>query len=365
MGRRRQASRGVRIEDIARAVDGVLSDSRSVTIADLKSLEDAGPHDLAYVVDNRLLAVARRSRAGALLVSHPLPDVDRPQITVANPAYAAVQVVERFFTTPYRGRGIGAPITRGRDVSIGAEPSIWPFVTLGDRVRLGARVTVYPGAFIGDDCALGDDAVVYPNVTILPRCRIGARVVIASGTVIGSDGFGYVQDAGRHHKIPQRGAVVIEDDVELGANVTVDRATHGQTVIGRGSKIDNQVHIAHNVSIGEHTILVAQVGIAGSATIGKQVVMGGQVGVADHIRVGDGAMIAASAGVVRDVAPGERLSGTPALPHHEAVRAYTALRRLPELRQRVRDLERRLASLEQAGRPATPPPPRATKRPRS
>jgi len=359
MRTRRQASRGVRIEDIARAVDGVLSGSRSITIVDLKSLEDAGSHDLAYVGDDRFLALARRSRAGALLVNRPLPDFDRPQITVANPAYAAVLVVEHFFTTPYRARGVGAPIVCGRDVVMGAEPSIWPFVTLGNRVRLGARVSLYPGVFIGDDATVGDDTVMYPNVIILSRCHIGARVIIGSGTVIGSDGFGYVQHAGRHHKIPQRGSVVIEDDVELGANVTVDRATYGQTLIGRGSKIDNQVHIAHNVSIGEHTILVAQVGIAGSVTVGTHVVMGGQVGVADHIRVGDGAMIAATAGVVQDVAPGERMSGTPALPHHEALRVYTALRRLPELRQRVRELERRLAELASA---AAPSPPHAVKR---
>jgi UDP-3-O-[3-hydroxymyristoyl] glucosamine N-acyltransferase len=363
MPRRRQAPRGVRIEDIARAIDGVLSGSRSAAIADLKSLEDAGPDDLAYVVDDRFLPLARRSRAGALLVNRPLPAFDRPQIAVANPAYAAIRVVARFFTKPYRPRGVAAPITRGRAVVIGAEPSIWPFVTLGDHVCLGARVTLYPGVFVGDDCTLGDDTIVYPNVTIFPRCRIGARVIISSGTVIGSDGFGYVQHEGRHHKIPQRGEVVIEDDVELGANVTVDRATYGQTVIGRASKIDNQVHIAHNVSIGEHTILVAQVGIAGSTTVGKHVVMGGQVGVADHLRVGDGAMIAASAGVVRDVAAGERLSGAPALPHREAIRAYTALRRLPELRQRLRELERRVASLE--GGAATRPSPLVKRRPRS
>ncbi len=362
---RRQASRGVRIEDIARTVDGVLSGTRSITIADLKSLEDAGPHDLAYVGDPRFLASARRSRAGALLVNHPLSDFPRPQITVANPAYAAVLVVQHFFTTPYRARGIGKPIVRGRSVVIGAKPSIWPFVTLGDRVRLGARVTLYPGVFIGDDCTLGDDAVVYPNVTILARCRIGARVIIGSGTVIGGDGFGYVQHEGRHHKIPQRGEVLIEDDVELGANVTVDRATHGRTVIGQGSKIDNQVHIAHNVSIGEHTILVAQVGIAGSATVGKHVVMGGQVGVADHIRVGDGAMIAATAGIVHDVAAGDRMSGTPALPHHEALRVYGAWRQLPELRHRVRDLERRLTSLEGAGAEAADSAPGTTKRSRA
>jgi UDP-3-O-[3-hydroxymyristoyl] glucosamine N-acyltransferase len=231
-------------------------------------------------------------------------------------------------------------------VIIGGDPSIWPFVTLGARARLGDRVTLYPGVFIGDDCTLGDDVVVYPSATVLPRCRIGSRVIIGSGSVIGSDGFGFVLHEGRQHKVPQRGGVVIEDDVELGANVTIDRATHGQTIIGRGTKVDDQVHVAHNVTVGEHAILVAQVGIAGSTTVGKYVVMGGQVGVNDHISIGDGAMIAAKSGVVGNVEAGAQVSGIPALPHVESARAAVALRHLPAMRQRLRELERRLADLE-------------------
>jgi UDP-3-O-[3-hydroxymyristoyl] glucosamine N-acyltransferase len=193
---------------------------------------------------------------------------------------------------------------------------------------------------------VGDDSVVYPSATILPRCRLGSRVIVGSGTVIGSDGFGFVTHEGRHHKIPQRGDVIIEDDVEMGANVTIDRATHGQTVVGRGTKIDDQVHIAHNVTVGEHAILVAQVGIAGSTTVGTYVVLGGQVGVNDHIRIGDGAMIAAKSGVVGNVEAGARMSGSPALPHLETARAHAAFRHLPDMRRRLRELERRLAELE-------------------
>jgi UDP-3-O-[3-hydroxymyristoyl] glucosamine N-acyltransferase len=345
--RRREAPRGARLEDIARVVEGRLTGLGTTVVADLKSLEEAGTNDLSYIVADRFLSAARRSRAAAFLVSRHLPDVDRPQIVVANPAYAAVRVVERFFVRPYQPRGIAAPIARGHKVVIGADPSIWPFVTLGDRVRLGQRVTLYPGVFIGDDCAVGDDTIVYPCAVILARCRLGSRVIVGSGTVIGSDGFGFVTHEERHHKISQRGGVVIEDDVEMGANVTIDRATYGQTVIGRGTKIDNQVHVAHNVTVGEHTILVAQVGIAGSTTVGKHVMIGGQVGVSDHVRVGDRAMIAASSGVGRDVGMGERVSGTPALPHEEWVRVYGALRRLPDLRGRLLDLERRLAALEE------------------
>jgi UDP-3-O-[3-hydroxymyristoyl] glucosamine N-acyltransferase len=346
MPRRRTAARGATLEDIARAVGGGLSGPGSLVVADLKSLEEAGPDDLSYVVSDRLVPAAHRSQAAAFLVARPVAALDRPQVVVANPAYAAARVVEQFFTAPYRPRGIGRPIARGRGVVIGADPSIWPFVTLGDRVQLGARVTLYPGVFVGDDCTVGDASVVYPGATILPRCHLGARVVVGSGTVIGSDGFGFVTHGGRHHKIPQRGSVIVEDDVELGANVTIDRATHGQTVIGRGTKIDNLVHVAHNVTVGEHAILVAQVGIAGSTAVGAYVVMGGQVGVNDHVRIGDGAVISAKSGVVGDVEAGARMSGIPALPHLEAARAHAALRRLPDLRRRLRHLEQRLGALE-------------------
>jgi acyl-[acyl carrier protein]--UDP-N-acetylglucosamine O-acyltransferase len=204
-------------------------------------------------------------------------------------------------------------VTLGADVVIGPEPSIWPFVTLGNRVRLGARVTLYPGVFVGDDALIGDDTVLHPNVTVRERCSIGARVIVHSGTVIGSDGFGYVQQDGRHHKVPQLGTVVIEDDVELGANVAIDRATFGRTLVRRGTKVDNLVQIAHNVEIGEHTVVAGQAGISGSTRIGSYVMVGGQAGFADHLEVGDGAMVAAQAGVFRDVPSGTLVAGSPAL----------------------------------------------------
>jgi UDP-3-O-[3-hydroxymyristoyl] glucosamine N-acyltransferase len=207
-------------------------------------------------------------------------------------------------------------------------------------------VTLYPGVFVGDDCVLGDDVILYPNVTVRERCVMGHRVIVHSGTVIGSDGFGYVQHQGRHHKIPQLGTVEIEDDVELGANVTVDRATFGRTVIRRGTKVDNLVQIAHNVAIGEHCILVAQVGIAGSTTVGHHVMIGGQAGLADHIEIGDQVMIGARSGVNRNVSGNQIVSGAPVMAHETAIRAQAVIPRLPELRQQVRALEQRMALLE-------------------
>ncbi|MBI3808620.1 MAG: UDP-3-O-(3-hydroxymyristoyl)glucosamine N-acyltransferase, partial [Nitrospirae bacterium] len=251
-----------------------------------------------------------------------------------------------FFCPISPPRGIDAAVIPGIDTQVGSDVSIWPGVTLGDRVTIGARVILYPGVFIGNDSTIGDDTLLYPNVVVREGCTIGARVIIHSGTVIGSDGFGYVQDQGRHYKIPQLGGVTIEDDVELGANVTVDRATLGQTVIQQGTKVDNLVQIAHNVTIGAHSILVAQVGIAGSTHVGHHVMIGGQAGLADHIVIGDQVMIAARAGVNRSLEPNQIVSGAPVMPHEVWVKAQAVIPRLPELRQAIRTLEERMKKLE-------------------
>jgi UDP-3-O-[3-hydroxymyristoyl] glucosamine N-acyltransferase len=324
-------------------------------VSGISSLEEAGPQDLSYVAADRYLPAAVKSRAAAFITHRRLTEIDRPQVVVPHPAYAFATLAQRFFVPPYRARGVSEQVARGADVRIGPDASIWPFVTLGDRVTIGARVTLYSGVFLGDDVTIGDDTTLFPSVTVLDRCHIGSRVRIHSGTVIGSDGFGYVQQAGRHHKVPQLGVVIIQDDVELGANVTIDRATFGRTIIKRGTKIDNLVQVAHNVTVGEDNILVAQVGIAGSATLGHHVVIGGQAGVGDHLKIGDMTMIAARSGVSHSVESGQIVSGSPAFPHMISLRAHNVIPRLPELRQQVRDLERRIRLLESqlgdAGKP--------------
>ncbi len=336
----------IRLSEIARAVGGRVVGSGDPDISGVASLEQAGEGDLVHVNGARHAKSAGASGASAFLVEQPLREIEGPQLVVANPRYTFIQVVERFFAPPFRPRGIAREVTRGADVEIGPDVSIWPFVTLGNRARIGARATLFPGVFVGDEASIGDDCVLYPHVTLGAGCAIGQRVIVHSGTVIGSDGFGYVQHDGRHHKIPQLGSVVIEDDVELGANVTVDRATFGRTVVGRGSKVDNLVQIAHNVTIGEHTILVAQVGIAGSTRLGAGVMVGGQAGLSDHIQVGDRAMIAARSGVARDVPPGSVVSGSPAFVHELSVRAHALFPTLPELRRQIRELEKRVRALE-------------------
>ena len=331
---------------LCEAVGGRLTGRPDQSITGASSLDEAKPGDLTYVEGTKHVKAALASKASAFLVAAPIAELAKPQILVPHPKQAFALILRRFFVTPYRSRGVAEQISQGRDVTIGAEPSIWPFVTLGDRVTIGDRVTLYPGVFVGDDSVIGDESVLYPNVTVRENCRLGKRVVVHSGTVIGSDGFGYVLHESRHEKIPQLGGVTIEDDVELGANVTVDRATFGQTCIKRGAKVDNLVQIAHNVTIGEDTILVAQVGIAGSTRVGHHVIVGGQAGLADHLEIGDQVLIAARSGVNRSLASNQIVSGAPVMPHETAIKAQAVIPRLPEIRQQVRALEQRMKAVE-------------------
>jgi len=334
------------LTQVHQLVGGELYGDGATALKTLAGLSDATAQALAFVANDKVLQVKTGIKAGALLAHRHLSELAIPHIVVPNPQLAFAQVAQRFFVPPAAPRGIATELTRGEQVTIGADASVWPFVTLGDRVTIGARVTLYPGVFVGSDSAIGDDSVLYPNVVVREGCSIGARVIIHSGTVVGSDGFGYVQHQGRHVKIPQLGGVTIEDDVEVGANVTIDRATLGQTLIKTGTKVDNLVQIAHNVTIGAHSIVVAQVGIAGSTTIGQHVMIGGQAGLADHISIGDQVMIAARAGVNRSLEPNQIVSGAPVMPHETWMKAQAVIPRLPELRQLVRSLEQRVATLE-------------------
>jgi UDP-3-O-[3-hydroxymyristoyl] glucosamine N-acyltransferase len=230
-------------------------------------------------------------------------------------------------------------------VSLGREVSIAPLVFIGPGVHLGDRVTIMPGCVIGDAARIGADTLLYPNVTLLERCAVGRRCVIHSGTVIGSDGFGFVPGESGHVKIPQLGTVVIEDDVEIGANCAIDRGALGVTRVGRGVKIDNLVHLAHNVEVGDHSFLVAQVGVSGSTKLGKNVTLAGQVGVTGHLEVGDGVQVGAQSGVNHSIAPGQTVSGSPVRPHREWLRIMGHLPKLPELYQRLKRLEQNLSEL--------------------
>ncbi|MBH0187273.1 MAG: UDP-3-O-(3-hydroxymyristoyl)glucosamine N-acyltransferase [Nitrospira sp.] len=342
------------LAQIHQVVGGTIHGNDQTQVFELAGLGESTPRSLSFVANDKAFSAAVHLQAAALLVHRHFSELAIPQIVVGHPLMAFAQVAQQFCVRPAVPRGIAEDMTRGTDVIIGVDPSIWPFVTLGDRVSIGARVTLYPGVFVGSDSKIGDDCILYPNVVVREGCSLGARVIVHSGTVIGADGFGYVPHQGRHHKIPQLGGVVIEDDVELGANVTVDRATLGATRIKQGTKVDNLVQIAHNVTVGAHCILVAQVGIAGSTTIGHHVVIGGQAGLSDHIQIGDQVMIAAKSGVHRSIESNQIVGGSPALPRDRALRVQGVIHHLPELHKLVQSLEQRVETLEKQSKPRSP-----------
>ena len=355
----------VTIEQIASFTKGTRIGAPDLVISGVSGIHEAGPGDLSFIADPAAVKNGLSTRATALLVPRHIEHLSCAQIVVAHPALAMAQVVEEFFAPKRRALGLLHPIHRGNDVTIGNGVSVWPFVTLCDRASIGHRTTLYPNVFIGEGSAIGEDCVIHPNVTIREGVTIGNRVTIHAGTVVGSDGFGYLQAGGRHHKIPQVGTVVIEDDVELGANVAVDRATFGRTIIRKGTKVDNLVQIAHNVEIGEHNILVSQVGIAGSSKTGHHVIVGGQAGISDHVTIGDLAMIAARTALYRNVPAKEVVAGSPAQPRMEWLKSMAIVAKLPELRQQIREMEERLKTLEAkaAAKPATSRKPTAGSKP--
>ncbi|HMK43236.1 MAG TPA: UDP-3-O-(3-hydroxymyristoyl)glucosamine N-acyltransferase, partial [Dissulfurispiraceae bacterium] len=251
------------------------------------------------------------------------------------------------YTVPRPEPGVSPLASVAASARIADDATIFPFVFIADDVHIGARSIIYPGAFLGAAARVGDDCIIYSNVTIREQVLIGNRVIIHAGAVLGADGFGYVYHEGQHKKIPQVGSVVIEDDVEIGANTAIDRATTGKTVIGGGTKIDNLVQIGHNVQVGRQVILVSQVGIGGSSEIGDGVIFGGQAGIADHAKIAPGTMLGARAGVMPGLLEKGIYSGVPAMPHRDWLRATAIFAQLPELKKRIQLLEQALGQKTQ------------------
>jgi UDP-3-O-[3-hydroxymyristoyl] glucosamine N-acyltransferase len=336
---------GKTLGELAAFLGGELRGPADLVIRGLASVDQASPEDLTFIAHPRFARLGETTRAAAVIVSPKWATLNKPLIVVDHP-YLAYARVAALFAPPRPGwTGISDEAHIGAGVEMGQDVAIAPLVFLGDGVRLGDRVTIMPGCYVGPDTVIGDDTYLSPNVTILERCRVGARVLIHSGAVIGADGFGFIPTANGQMKIPQLGTVVIEDEAEIGANVTIDRGALGETRVGRGVKIDNLVQVAHNVDLGEHTVIAAQAGIAGSTRIGQWVAIGGQVGLAGHITVGDRTQIGAQAGVPNTVPPDQVLLGTPAWPLKETHRIWAGWHTLPELYRRVRKLEQQLANL--------------------
>ncbi len=331
--------------ELAALVGGELRGPADLVIGGIAAVDQADSGDITFITARRYARLAAASRAAAFIVSPEFADIPRPLIVVANPYLAYAQVAGRFAPPRRRWPGISGQAWLGQGVELGQDVSIAPFVSVGDNARLGDRVTLMAGSVIGVDVVIGADTLIYPNVTILDRCRLGERVIIHSGAVIGADGFGFVPLPSGFHKIPQLGTVVIEDEVEIGANTTVDRGALGETRIGRGVKIDNLVQVAHNVTIGEHSIIVAQAGIAGSAKLGKRVAVAAQGGLVGHIEIGDGAQVGAQAGVSHSIAGGQVVSGSPARPHREWLKLNAHYSKLPEIYQRLKHLEEKLSQM--------------------
>jgi UDP-3-O-[3-hydroxymyristoyl] glucosamine N-acyltransferase len=334
----------VRASEIADLVAGVVEGGDDPDLVGIAPLDRAGPADLSFLAHPRYLRYVDATRAGALLVTTALADRAtgvRVRIKVPDVHRALALLVPRLHPEPRRAAGLHPTVVVGAGSVLGEGVTVGAYTVLGDGVVLGDRVRIGPGCVLGDGCVLGEDVVLHPQVTLYAGSRIGARSILHSGVRVGVDGFGYAFVDGAHRKIPQVGGCLIGADVEIGANTTIDRGSIGSTEIGDGVKIDNLVHIAHNVRIGAHSVIVAQVGIAGSTTVGRGVTLAGQVGVTGHVTIGDGATLAAQAGVFGDVPPGGLWSGYPARPHREALRAQAALARLPKLIQRVRRLEAR------------------------
>lgn len=335
------------LQEIARRIGGETSGSEEKRIDGVAPFDDAGPTQITFAGNSRFFKRMDTCRAGAIIVPEKASFPGRNLIHVRNPQLAFTTVVALYHPQPSPPAGIDKKAFIGRDARIGEDVFFGPFTHIGNRATIGAGTIVHAGVFIGDDVTIGEGCVVQPNATIMNGCRIGNRVTIHPGTVIGSDGYGFVPDGGRYHKIPQIGIVQIDDDVEIGACNTIDRATFGRTWIQRGVKTDNLVHIAHNVVIGEDSVIVAQVGIAGSTKIGHHAIMAGQAGISGHLEIGNHVTVGPMTGVGKSIPDGEVVSsGTNAMPHRTWLRVQHIIPSLPDMKKKLTDLEKKIADLE-------------------
>ena len=336
----------ITLEKIARIVGGRVVGDGGVVISGINSLEAAGPGELSFYTHKRYEKSLAKTKASALILSEKTELFKGPQVLVENPALGYAKAIALFSPPVPSYPGISDRAVIHETSRLGTNVSIYPHVYIGREAIIGDGVILFPGVFVGDRVRIGDRSVIYPNVTIMHDTRIGKEVIIHAGSVIGSDGFGFVRDGARSVKIPQMGSVQIDDQVEIGANNCIDRATLGKTWIQEGVKTDNMVHVGHNVVIGADTIVVAQTGVSGSVEIGCQVIIGGQVGISDHIKIGDNAMIGSQSGVAKSIGPGEVVSGSPTMPHRLWLKTTRLIRRLPGLYQELRELEKRVKRLE-------------------
>ncbi len=341
--------RPVRLGDLAERLGGALSGDPELEISRVSGIREAVPGDLTLVSESRYLPFVASTRASAVLSAKPLADA-RPAVIVVDDPYQAFLDVAGWFRpeTPPPAPGVDPTAVVGAGVRLGEAVSIGPCAVLGAGARVGDGAVVAAGVVVGQGAWVGPRSVLHANVTIGDLVRLGEAVVVHSGTVIGADGFGFRWDGEEHRKVPQLGGVVVEDKVEIGANCAIDRGTVGDTRIGRGARLDNLVHVGHNVQVGANTLIIAQVGIGGSTRVGRDVTLAGQVGIVGHVEIGDGAQIGAQAGVIDSVEPGAKLWGYPAMPLGQSKRVYASIKRTPELIKRLKEVEEKVEALEKS-----------------
>lgn len=341
-----KADKKFTVGQLAERIGAEVIGSASVEIVSVAGFEQAGPADISFVLAKKHLSPAKQSNAGAMIVEEKIEGADFAQLIVKNVNKALICVLEMFSEKPEPAKGIHPTAVIDKTVRIGDEVSIGPGVTIEAGATIAKSAVIASGCSIGENVSIGEQTRLDSNVVVYYDCSIGDHCVIQANTTIGSTGFGYYFIEGRHRLVPHLGSVVIEDHVEIGANCCVDRAKFGETRIGKGTKIDNLTQVAHNVEIGEHSLLAAQVGIAGSTKIGNGVVLAGMAGLTDHIKIGDGAMVGGGSAVVKDVAPGQKIWGEPAVDLRERMRQIAAIKHLPEQKKELKNLVKRLEKLE-------------------
>jgi UDP-3-O-[3-hydroxymyristoyl] glucosamine N-acyltransferase len=334
------------LEELAKHVDGTIHGDPKTIVSSVATMESAGPGDLTFFSNAKYEPQLKTTKASAVIVPEIL-ESNAALLIVDDPYYAFMQIVVLIYGhRKHKQTGISKKASISESAKIGKNCNIADFSTVSDNAKIGDNCTIYPGAFIGPDVTLGNDCIIYPNVVIYNNCTIGNRVIVHSNASIGQDGFGFATYQGVHHKIPQIGIVIIEDDVEIGAAACIERATLGETVVSKGTKIGDMVGIGHGTKVGEHCLIVPQVGIAGSSTLGHHVTLGGQVGIAGHIKIGNMVKIGAKSGLSNDVPDGQVLLGVPAMDASITKRIYGTLSQLPDMRRKIKQLEKKLAKLE-------------------
>lgn len=337
---------GFTLREIAKCIGGELFGDDRMDIVGIAPLTDASEGQISFFTHPRYKGHVEKTKASALIVPRRVDLFRGAQIVVSNPTLAYARVAALFAPPLARYPGVSDRAFIHQSAALGHNVSIYPSAYVGEGAMIGDDVTLFPGVFVGDHVKLGDRTVLFPNVTVWHHCIIGKDVIIHAGCVIGADGFGFVRDGSVNVKIPQTGIVQIDDHVEIGANSCIDRAAMGRTWIRSGVKTDNLVQIAHNVVIGEDTVIVAQAAVAGSVQIGRQVVIGGQAGIADHLEISDRVMVGSQAGVAKSLHQGQVVSGTPAMPHRLWLKTRSLITRLPDFFARLRSLERKVEELQ-------------------